>query len=146
MNVVEATVLVIVFIIAMYLTVSNFLSTVEGYLDVLKSRYEVLKDAMAAGQKVYFMPSHFYVVNLPEGTVYLTPYYMLCTGLDVKLYRTEGFPALLINATYFGYPKGYYFLVPSPSYVIPANALTAATGQLPCLNPSQLVNESAKAF
>jgi len=116
-NVVEAAILVVAFIAAVYIAVHNFYTTVTGYVAVIEARTSLVADALDAGQKVRFKPNAPPLLRIDGRYCLITPYYAECCE-DVKYFIASGYPALLINATLYGYGKGYYLLVPSPSYVI----------------------------
>lgn len=144
MNVVEAVILIVVFATAVYLATTNFLTTAQGYISLIESRYKILEGA-AGAQSVYFKPSNITLLKVKGQELLITPYYMKCTDLDIMYFRASGYPALLINATYLNYPKGYYFLVPSPSYQIPQDTAKSAH-PLPCRDPQALVSQPATSF
>jgi len=124
-NVVEAAILVVAFIAAVYLAVQNFYTTVTGYVAVIETRTSLAADALGAGQKVLFKPNATRLLRIRGRECLITPYYAECCG-DVKYFVASGFPALLIDATQYGYQKGYYVLVPSPSYMISSDVVAEA--------------------
>jgi hypothetical protein len=145
-NVVEAAILVVAFIAAVYLAVQNFYTTVTGYVAVIEARTSLAADALDAGQKVLFKPNAPPLLRIGNRKCLITPYYAECCG-DVKYFVASGFPALLINATLYGYQKGYYLLVPSPSYMISNDVATkAGVKPLDCVNPATLYSGPASAF
>jgi hypothetical protein len=56
-NVVEAAILVVAFIAAVYIAVQNFYTTVTGYVAVIEARTSLIAEALDAGQKVLFKPN-----------------------------------------------------------------------------------------
>jgi len=146
MNVVEAAILVVAFIAAVYLAVQNFYTTVTGYVAVIEAKTLLATDALDAGQRVLFKPNAPPLLRIDGRECLITPYYTECCG-DVKCFVASGFPAFLINATLYGYGKGYYLLVPSPSYVISSDVATkAGVKPLDCVNPAALYSGPASAF
>lgn len=105
MQVIEAVLLVLVFFIAVVLTLSSFLSTVDGNLAVIETRYRLLQEALSSSDKV--VPQINVGLQCANGEVY---------------FIASGYPAALIKAF-----DDYYYLVPSPSYVI-------STHQTNCIN------------
>jgi len=143
MNVVEAAILVATFVVAVYLAVQNFYTTVTGYVAVIKARTSLLADALAADQKVLFRTDAPPLLEIGDKNCLITPYYAECCGDDVEYFVASGFPALLINATLYGYEKGYYLLVPSPSYVISSDVVAkAGVSPLECVNSDVLHSSS----
>jgi hypothetical protein len=146
MNVVEAAILVVAFIAAVYLAVQNFYTTVTGYVAVIEARASLAADALDAGQKARFKPNAPPLLRIGGRECLITPYYAECCG-DVKYFIASGFPALLIDATLYGYQKGYYLLVPSPSYVVTSDAVAkAGVKPLECVDPAALYSGPASAF
>ena len=146
MNVVEAAILVVAFIAAVYLAVQNFYTTVTGYVAVIEARASLVADALDAGEKVRFKPNATRLLRIGDRECLITPYYAECCG-GVKYFVASGFPALLIDATLYGYGVGYYLLVPSPSYVISKDVATkAGVKPLDCVNPAALYSGPASAF
>jgi hypothetical protein len=132
-NVVEAAILVVAFIAAVYIAVQNFYTTVTGYVAVIEARTSLVADASP-------------LLRIGVKECLITPYYAECCG-DVKYFVASGFPALLIDATLHGYGIGYYLLVPSPSYVISKDVATkAGVKPLDCVNPAALYSGPASAF
>jgi len=145
-NVVEVAILVVAFIAAVYLAVQNFYTTVTGYVAVIEARTSLVADALGAREKVRFKPNATRLLRIGGRECLITPYYAECCG-DVKYFVASGFPALLINATLYGYGEGYYLLVPSPSYVISNDVATkAGVKPLECVTPAALYSGPASAF
>lgn len=117
MHVVEAFLLVLVFVAAVALTISSFLSTVNGYLAVVKTRYQLLSEAMESNKIARFSSAE-----------------VTCSESE-KHFTASGFPAALIKAD-----AKYYYLIPSPGYVIPSTNPCAAN---PCAQPPTHPNTPA---
>jgi hypothetical protein len=145
-NIVEVAILVVVFIAAVYLAVQNFYTTVTGYVAVIEARTSLIAEALDAKQRTLFKPNAPPLLRIGNRECLITPYYAECCG-DVKYFVASGFPALLINATLYGYGNGCYLLVPSPSYVIGSDVATkAGVKPLDCVNPAALYSGPASAF
>jgi len=144
MNVVEAVILVVLFAAAVHIAIQNFYTTTTGYVAVIEARTSLIADALASKQKALFKPNAPPLLKIGGRECLITPYYAECCG-DVKYFLASGFPALLINATLYGYERDYYLLVPSPSYVIKKEAATAAT-PLSCVDPAAFYTGPASAF
>lgn len=123
MNVIEAFILVAVFFAAIYLTIQNFLATATGYITLINTRYELLLEAIEAGEKTLYKVEEPKLLTIQGRSYVITPYYA-CELPQGVIYRVaSGYPVLLIDASYYGYPSDYYILVPSPSYLIHKNVV-----------------------
>ncbi len=145
MNVVEAAILVVAFAAAVYLAIQNFYTTATGYAAVIEARTSLIADALAAGQKAQFKPNAPPLLKIGGAECLITPYYATCCN-GVMYFVASGFPALLIDASLYGYQKGYYLLVPSPSYMITSGAAEKAS-PLKCVkDPATLYTGPTSAF
>lgn len=134
MNAVEAIPLILVYALVIYLSVSNFITTSNGYLAVIEARTSLLTDALNSA------PTQPLAGTPPREAEKLSPY-SHC-GSDSEVYIANGYLGMAKYAGRYG-GKMYYLLIPSPNYYTPEHNQPKPK-KLQCLAP--LFTSAVRSF
>lgn len=143
MSALEAVPLVFAFLLAVYLAVSNFLQTVQGYLAVIDARTSLLEKALLADQKALFATRTAKDV--------IGPYTYNCNAEflgygGIAAYLADGYVGITVpmGSVLGNEYKDYLLLVPSPSYFTRRTTPTAKA--LVCHQDGELRRDGVGGF